>query len=147
MKKLVLSFCLTVLILFNLSAAFAQDKYQAPVVPEEEKKAALIDTADMKYDKTPINKLGRGVANITTFYLEVPASMFRVSKEKGELVGFTLGFFQGTLTSLLRLTAGLYDTVTFVIPSYSKPLMQPEYATESLEQACSALDDSYPTAK
>jgi len=101
----------------------------------------------MRYNKTPINKIGRGVANIATFYLEVPASMFQVSKDKGELLGLTLGFFQGMFTSLLRLTVGVYDTVTFVIPSYSKPLMSPEYATESLEQACKSYDDTYATAK
>jgi len=147
MKKLILGFCLAGFVLFNFSGVYAQDASPATETIEQSKDTALIDTADMRYNKTPINKLGRGLANIGTFYLEVPASMTRVSKDKGEFLGFTVGFFQGIFTSLFRLTVGLYDTVTFIIPSYSKPLMQPEYATESLERAHIDYDASYPTAK
>lgn len=147
MKRIVSVLCLGALVFFNLSSVYAQDKPLAPADTQSKNCSTLIDTAEMHYNKTPINKFGRGMANIATFYLEVPASMFKVSQEKGELLGFTVGFFQGIFTSLLRLTTGLYDTVTFVIPSYSKPLMQPEYATDSLEQACSDYDNSLPTAR
>jgi len=146
MKKVIFVFCLAGLILFNLSGLYAQDSASVPSA-NQQKDSTLIDTADMRYNKTPINKFGRGMANIATFYLEVPASMVRVSQDKGELLGFTVGFFQGMFTSLLRLTTALYDTVTFIVPSYSKPLMQPEYATQSLEQAHRDYDASIPTAK
>ncbi|MFA5090640.1 MAG: exosortase system-associated protein, TIGR04073 family [Candidatus Omnitrophota bacterium] len=139
MKITSLIICLGAILLFSSSRVYALDSKENSSQVDES--GAVIDTADMRYGKTPLNKLCRGVANILTFYLEVPASMFRVAEERGEILGCSLGMFQGLFTGLLRGIVGVYDTATFIIPSYNKPLMKPEYAIQSLEEAYRVYND------
>jgi putative exosortase-associated protein (TIGR04073 family) len=94
----------------------------------------FIDTQHIKYQRTPVNKLGRGAVNTITCWMEVPAEMYRVSKEKNVFVGTTLGFLEGICTSVLRLGTGLADMVTFFAPPYDKPFMEPEYAFDDVKQ-------------
>ena len=141
MKKYALIYCLAVVILLSFTNAYASESQKQAC--GEKEPSALINTADMRYTKTPLNKLQRGAFNLSTCFLEVPASVFRVSKEKGEFIGFFVGPIQGLFTTLLRAATGIYDIVTFPIPAYDKPLMQPEYAFDSLDQASSSYDESY----
>jgi putative exosortase-associated protein (TIGR04073 family) len=90
--------------------------------------------------KTPLNKLLRGLVNCLTFLVEIPASICDVSRTKGTWAGCTLGVADGLFTSLLRLGTGVFDTATFLIPPYDKPLLKPEYAVES------AIDKMGPSA-
>jgi len=106
----------------------------------EENSGAKIDASDMRYEKTPLNKLGRGFINTVTCLAETPAGVYRVSKDKGEVVGLTLGFVEGLFTSVLRGASGILDMVTFVIPPYNKPLMRPEYALDSFGESYRELD-------
>jgi putative exosortase-associated protein (TIGR04073 family) len=94
---------------------------------------AEIGDSDMRWGCTPLHKLERGVINICTCPLELPASMISVADEKGEIFGFFIGTAEGVVTSAFRALSGVYDTLTFLIPSYSKPIMEPEYAIQSLE--------------
>ncbi len=96
---------------------------------------AEIGDEDMRWGCTPVHKLERGLVNICTFPLELPASMISVADEKGEVFGFIIGAVEGLAASAFRGVSGVYDTLTFFIPSYRKPLMQPEYAIQSLENA------------
>jgi len=50
-------------------------------------------------------------------------------------MGATLGIVEGVYTSVFRVLTGAFDTVTFIIPPYNKPLMEPAYAVDSLEEA------------
>ena len=113
----VLILCLTVTILFNFIGNLS----------------AELGGEDSKWEATPLHKLERGVINIITCPIELPASMLSVADEKGEIFGFFIGAAEGVFTTLFRALSGLYDTATFLIPSYSKPIMQPEYAIQSLE--------------
>ena len=142
MKQVFLVICLITFVLFSFSNAYSSDSkdnnsqttgHEGSAEKEAE---ALINTTDMRYKKTPLNKLGRGVLNVSTCFLEIPASMIRVSKEKDNtFLGVTIGTAQGLFTALLRSVTGVFDAVTFIIPPYSKTLMDPEYAIESLENA------------
>lgn len=96
---------------------------------------AEIDDKDIRWPATPLHKLERGVINIITCPIELPASMLSVADEKGEIFGLFIGAAEGVFTTLFRALAGVYDTATFLIPSYSKPIMEPEYAIQSLENA------------
>ena len=93
-----------------------------------------IDTRTVTLSDTPVNKLLRGVVNTFTCLLEVPASFADITRKKGLFAGFALGLADGVATSLLRLGTGLFDVVTFLIPPYNKPLLKPEYATESFKE-------------
>lgn len=97
----------------------------------EKDAGALINTTDMRYEKSPLNKLGRGIINTLTCVVEIPAETYKVSEDKDPLVGCTLGLVEGFFTAMLRGLTGIFDTVTFIIPPYDKPLMQPEYALMS----------------
>lgn len=118
MKKIVLLFFATVMLInvFTVNAS------------------AALDTRSITLARTPVNKLIRGIINCFTFFLEIPASICNVSRKKGLLLGSTLGFADGVVTSIVRLGTGTFDTATFLIPPYDKPLLKPEYAIESLKE-------------
>ncbi len=116
-----------------VAASYAEEAEKTEA--KEEAPAALVNTSDMRYQRSPLNKLGRGMINTITCLAELPAGIYRVSKEKGEIIGVTLGFAEGMVTSFLRGASGLFDVVTCVIPPYDKPLMQPEYALDSFDKS------------
>ncbi|MFA5262136.1 MAG: exosortase system-associated protein, TIGR04073 family [Candidatus Omnitrophota bacterium] len=147
MKKFCLAVCVVMSFLLNTALAFSQDATEAGVSTEvsaakesreAKEKSEPINTVDMSetYGKTPFNKLTRGVLNMSTFFFEVPAGVIRVGKEKDNyFIGATIGTAQGFFACILRAVTGVFDTVTFVIPPYNKPVMEPEYAVQSLEEA------------
>lgn len=88
---------------------------------------------DISYKNTPINKLGRGTINTATCWAEVPARVFKVSNKYDPLTGLTLGTVEGVFSGIFRGLTGIFDAVTFLIPPYNKPVMQPEYALARLD--------------
>ena len=140
MKK---AFIFAIVLVFLICAyAYAMDDNNSM---RADNPKALLDTADMRYDRTPINKLTRGLGNTFTCYFEFPASIFRTGTERGPFLAWVIGPVNGIFTTLLRFASGIYDTVTFLIPPYGKPLMTPEYAFDSLSDAYNAyatVDDA-----
>lgn len=122
----ILSFTLGLILIFSANI-YAQN----PAADKSGNQDSLIDTKDMRYEKSPLNKLGRGVINTLTCLAEVPAEAYKVSQEKGPLTGCTLGIVEGVFTAMLRGLTGIFDAVTFIFPPYDKPLMKPEYALTS----------------
>ena len=94
-----------------------------------------IQSNKVNYNNTALNKLGRGLINTGTCWAEIPASIFKVSKENDPLVGTTLGTAEGLVNGVWRGLTGIFDVVTFAIPPYNKPLMKPEYALAGADQA------------
>lgn len=92
-----------------------------------------IEVEKIPYSKTALNKLERGTANMATFWMELPASVARVSSESNPVMGATVGAVNGVFTSAIRGLTAIFDVATFMIPSYSKPVMKPEYAINSLD--------------
>ena len=80
-------------------------------------------------------KLGRGLANTLTGFVEIPKKVILVSKNDNPLMGLTWGFVKGTGVGLLRTAAGVYETVTFPIPAPAEyePIIQPEFVFEEWE--------------
>ncbi len=123
LRTLFLLFALMLLMFFNRQQSWAQEQKEAG--------SADIDARNIQYDKTPLNKLGRGVINTLTCLLEVPGEAIKVGQEKDPLTGATLGIVEGFCTAGLRGLTGIFDTITFLIPPYDKPKMLPEYALQS----------------
>ena len=98
-----------------------------------------IDRDEIPYSKTPINKLERGVINMATFWLELPAEVAKVTKEQDPAAGATVGVVNGVFTSAVRGATAIYDTATFFVPSYTKPAMKPEYAWKAADDKIRAL--------
>ena len=77
-------------------------------------------------------KLGRGLANVFTGWLEIPAEIGRQNEKKGELAAIFIGPILGFCKAVGRTAVGAYDTITFPIPLPSgyKPVIEPELVME-----------------
>lgn len=73
------------------------------------------------------DKLGRGAVNFFTGWLEVPKQIGETSHESNVLVGATWGALKGLGYGAARMGTGALDGVTFPIPPYGKPIMEPKY--------------------
>lgn len=77
----------------------------------------------------PFTKLGRGVANTLTGWLEIPKGVHTTANETNAFVGMTGGLAKGLGAGLVRTAAGLYETFTFPLPvpqNYAS-VIEPEY--------------------
>ncbi|MDD4894099.1 MAG: exosortase system-associated protein, TIGR04073 family [Candidatus Omnitrophica bacterium] len=79
----------------------------------------------------PTTKLGYGVINIGTSWIDIPERVVDVSHEKDLLQGFTLGLGEGIVSGVTRAAAGSIDMATFMFPPYEKPLMEPDYTADN----------------
>ena len=64
----------------------------------------------------PIEKLGRGVANIVFGPLELLIQPVDMAHENGNIAGVTAGLFYGIGYTVARVCVGVADVVTFLIP-------------------------------
>jgi putative exosortase-associated protein (TIGR04073 family) len=71
------------------------------------------------------HKLGRGILNTATSWVEVPYQIEKHMKEDGAPAGATIGLFQGIGKMLKRAGVGVYEIVTFPvsIPNHYKPII------------------------
>ena len=137
MKKLMLLAFAFVFIIGLFAIGYAADEPEYIVI--RALPGFQIDRDEIPYNRTPINKLERGVINMATFWLELPAEVAKVSKEQDPAAGATIGVVNGVLTSAVRGATAIYDTATFFVPSYTKPAMKPEYAWKAADDKIRAL--------
>ena len=64
----------------------------------------------------PIEKLGRGVANIAFGGLELIQQPLDVAQDKGNIAALTYGVFRGVGMTVARVVVGTIDIVTFLMP-------------------------------
>ena len=96
-------------------------------------KIPVIDADNIPYTETAMNKLDRGLVNDATFWTEIPAEVAKVAKERDPLTGATAGLVSGTIKSVVRAGTALFDTFTFFMPPYDKPIMKPEFAYQNAD--------------
>lgn len=91
----------------------------------------------------PERKLGRGVLNATEFARlgEVRRSMEQTALWDNTDASYTTGLFHGITRSMARTGVGLYEIVTFPIPSYD-PVFLPEYPVYPDSYRPHLLEDS-----
>jgi putative exosortase-associated protein (TIGR04073 family) len=70
-------------------------------------------------------KLGNGVANIVTGFVEIPKTMILTSHNDGVAYGMTNGFFVGIVHAVGRTLSGAFDVATFLVPT--TPLVRADY--------------------
>jgi len=89
----------------------------------------VINIATASYAQDPAKKLGRGVANILTGWVELPKNIYDTSVEDNPLSGLTIGLAKGVGMTIVRTGAGVYETVTFPfpIPEGYVPVLEPEF--------------------
>lgn len=61
-------------------------------------------------------KLGRGVVNTSTGWIEFPKAMYVMSQEWGPAFGVVFGSLHGLEASAVRTLAGVYEAATFPVP-------------------------------
>ena len=93
---------------------------------------AVVDAVEKATDG-PIEKLGRGVANVVTCPLELMKGMDDAKQESGLFAAVTWGILQGTFNIVKRAAVGVYEIATFPIPlpkDYAPILTDPEFFWE-----------------
>jgi len=74
-------------------------------------------------------KLGRGLGNILTGWLEIPKNIYDTSVESNVFAGLTLGTVKGVGMTVVRTVVGSYEVATFPfpVPEEYKPIIEPEF--------------------
>jgi putative exosortase-associated protein (TIGR04073 family) len=90
--------------------------------------ATVLWSAPVHAQSAP-RKFGRGLAAMTTAFLEVPGNMVAESRDRGPAEGIPLGFAIGLGMIVPRVLIGVYEFVSapFPFPAGYKPILQPEF--------------------
>ena len=74
-------------------------------------------------------KFGRGLAGMTTAFLEVPGNMVAQTEKRGAAEGIPLGFAIGLGMIVPRVLVGVYEFVSapFPAPPGYRPIIEPEF--------------------
>ncbi len=78
----------------------------------------------------PMRKLGRGIANLATGWLEVPVEMTRMTEDSGSWAGVSVGLCRGIMRGIGRTVVGALELSTFFIPNPQVrfgPILEPEF--------------------
>ncbi|MBI4706548.1 MAG: exosortase system-associated protein, TIGR04073 family [Candidatus Omnitrophica bacterium] len=135
MKKLVLLMASLALIFFACANIYAQPEIVAPSVAGVSLRpipsAFLENVNTNKLDKNTAGyKMGEGLINVLTSWVDVPDKIQENSKKSNVVVGSIVGFGEGIVTGIARGIAGSVDVATSGLPPYDKPLMKPKYKVD-----------------
>lgn len=72
----------------------------------------------------PIHKMGRGVVNLLTGWIELPKQIQLGSQEHNPVAGIGRGLIRGAGFTVLRGGVGVYEALTFPLP-YPKDFASP----------------------
>ena len=91
--------------------------------------ALFLAASSVCFAQDAFSKLGRGVANTLTGWVELPKNVYDTSVEDNALTGMTLGLAKGAGMMLVRTGAGIFEIATFpfALPENYEPLLEPEY--------------------
>ena len=86
--------------------------------------AIVLSSCTPAWAQDPIHKMGRGVVNVLTGWIEIPKQMFSGAHQDNQIMGAARGLVNGAGMGLLRIGVGLFEAVTFPIP-YPKDFASP----------------------
>lgn len=101
-----------------------------------------------------MHKLGRGVVNVLTCWVEVPRNIAIEWEKTDPATGLVLGTVKGFGWGFTRLATGVFDTVTFPfpVPEGYQSMLDPEFVISDVWGDAipgladfSANDPDYPT--
>ena len=78
--------------------------------------AVTMFSANVSFAGDPIEKLGRGVANVAFGPLELLMKPYDVNQERGGIAALTYGVLKGVAYTVCREVVGVVDIVTFLAP-------------------------------
>jgi putative exosortase-associated protein (TIGR04073 family) len=90
---------------------------------------AVIAAAPSAHAQSAGRKVGRGLAAMTTAFLEVPGNMVAAERGRGPAEGLPVGFAIGCGMIVPRILVGVYEFVTapFPLPAGYRPILRPEF--------------------
>jgi putative exosortase-associated protein (TIGR04073 family) len=96
---------------------------------------AVISTsiAEVERENTDVykmsHKLGRGVMNILTGWVEIPKQTAKEWQATDPLTGTIMGVTKGFVTAVTRTIVGVFEVVSFPfpVPRNYEPVMEPEF--------------------
>jgi putative exosortase-associated protein (TIGR04073 family) len=90
--------------------------------------------------QTAVRKMGRGLANMTTSFLEIPGQMVKETNAQGAGVGIPLGFAKGLGMIVPRVLVGVYELLSapFPAPAGYRPIINPEFPWDYFDGAGAA---------
>ncbi len=94
-------------------------------------------TLSQAVEYTAARKAGRGLAAMTTGFLEIPGNMVAESRERGAGAGVPLGFVLGLGKLVVRELVGVYEFVScpFEAPAGFQPIIEPEFPWDYFEDS------------
>mgnify|MGYP003339753376 CR=1 FL=1 len=95
--------------------------------------APSLSHADLRLPPKPtmMEKLGRGIANVTLAASELLDSNYQLLQEKGPTYAYTVGITQGASRVIMDTGVGAIEIGTFFIPT--KSLKMPAHDTGQVE--------------
>ena len=98
---------------------------------------AVVLLATPAFAQTAVRKLGRGLAAMTTGFLELPGNIVVETRERGAAEGIPLGFAKGLGMIIPRELVGVYEFLSapFPAPADFQPILQPEFPWQYFEHA------------
>jgi putative exosortase-associated protein (TIGR04073 family) len=83
---------------------------------------------------TAAQKFGRGLAGMTTGFLEIPGNIVKETQAKGA-IGFPIGLATGLGMTVTRELVGVYEFISapFAVPAGYRPILTPEYPWDYFE--------------
>ena len=96
---------------------------------------AVLLLASPAFAQTAVRKLGRGLAAMTTGFLELPGNMVVETRERGPAEGIPLGFAKGLGMIIPRELVGVYEFLSapFPAPADYRPILHPEFPWQYFE--------------
>lgn len=93
----------------------------------------VVGFSSFAYAENALVKLGRGLVNAATGWLEIPQKIYTTSRDENVFVGATVGTAKGIGWSIIRTVAGIYEVVTFPfpIPKSYESVIDPPYIFDS----------------
>ncbi len=87
--------------------------------------------------QTAGRKFVRGLAGMTTAFLEVPGNMVAETRTKGAAEGVPLGFAKGLGMIIPRVLVGVWEFLSapFPAPAGFQPLLRPEFPWDYFDDA------------
>lgn len=93
---------------------------------------AILVVSSAAYADNAIKKLGRGAANVLTCPIELIYRIGEANEESGPFAAMTWGILNGFWRMGVRGVVGMYEVVTFPIPTYNPIVDDPEFFLEDL---------------
>lgn len=90
------------------------------------------DAAASSYAARLGGKLGNGIANVATGFVEIPRTIRVANRAEGPAYAATAGLMTGIVHMLGRTLSGAYDLATFVIPT--RPIVNPDYVWQDFDK-------------